>query len=126
MPWDYPGFDSEEEYVQFWLPRIGLRDTARALSMTEYELRKRWPGLSDRARSYSSRVLPDSEDAIKARAEHRRRKMEMCVCERCGEMYERRTNNGKYCPACRKRAQRGQQAAWMREKRAKDVKEGNA
>ena len=94
--------------------------------MTEYELRKRWPGLSDRARSYSSRVLSDSEDAIKARAERRRRKMEMCVCERCGEMYERRTNNGKYCPACRKRAQRDQQAAWMREKRAKDAKEGNA
>ena len=41
MPWDYPGFDSEEEYVQFWLPRIGYKPTTKALSMTEYELRKR-------------------------------------------------------------------------------------
>ena len=117
---------SVDEYVRFMVPRIGYKPTAKALSMTEYELRKRWPGLSDRARIYSSRVLSDSEDAVKARAERRRRKTEMCVCERCGEMYERRTNNGKYCPACRKRAQRDQQAAWMREKRAKDVKEGNA
>ena len=40
-------------------------------------------------------------------------------CVRCGESYERRTSNQKYCPACRQPAQR--EAATLRTRRRREA-----
>lgn len=117
---------SIDEYVRFMVPRIGYSATAKALNMHSEELSRRWPGLVSRSSEYVARELSTNATAVRRR-KHRARVRELHVCERCGEMYERHSNNSKYCPKCRPIAQHIKKVEWERRKRESErIKAANA
>lgn len=93
MPWDYPGFDSEEDYVRFMVPRIGLTETARALGKKPHDLLRKYP----QAGAWAAGIeYAGAIKAARAAERHEKRQLFAHKCPWCGVYFEA-AKSAVYC-----------------------------
>lgn len=93
MPWDYPGFDSEEEYVKFWVERVGVRETARALNKKPSYILGKYP---DAKRWAAGVEYVGAIKAARAAERHEKRRLFAHKCPWCGAYFEA-AKSAVYC-----------------------------
>lgn len=85
------GWRSVDEYVRYFVPRIGYRATAAALNTDATTLRKCYPDIE----------ATSAAAIAKRRARNKAKFANVTLrCARCGEEVQRTSANQKFCPEC--------------------------
>lgn len=69
------GWASDEEYIEFMVPRLGYCCVAQALGMTPDKLREKWPGLHDGRKQRHNVAYSTNREAVNKRKYRERKRV---------------------------------------------------